>query len=436
MTVSVAIIGAGPSGFYTADVLLKTGQSYEIDIVDRIPAPYGLIRYGVAPDHQTTKNVSRAFEKTATREEVQYFGNVELGRDITLGELKSLYDVVILAVGARLDKRLGIPGEDLDGVYGSVEFVNWYNGHPDCWDLAPDLGATDAVVVGNGNVAIDVARVLVKTAEEMAHSDLPDYAVRAIQDSPLTEVHMCGRRGPVEAKFTNVELREMGELEICAPVVDLGILPDEVGGDWSDRDRRLREKNLRTLRGFTEMDPKAKAKRVHFRFFSSPVEILGDGRVEAVKFERTRLEKGRTVGTGEHFEIPCGLVVAAVGSRSEAVDGVPFDDKQGIVVNQDGWVEDNVYAVGWVMRGSTGVISTNRNDAVTVVGQIAENIREGGKSGRAGLESLLAERRIRRVSFDDWKSIDAIEIANAPRGAPRRKFVSIDEMLGALSQDG
>ncbi len=432
MPVSVAIIGAGPSGFYAADVLLKTGRSYEIDIVDRIPAPYGLIRYGVAPDHQTTKNVSRAFEKTAVRDEVRYFGNVELGRDIGLGELKSMYDAVILAVGARLDNRLGIPGEDLDGVHGSVEFVNWYNGHPDCRDLDPRLDATDAVVVGNGNVAIDVARVLVKTAGEMAHSDLPDYAAGAIGDSPLTDVHMCGRRGPVEAKFTNVELREMGELEACAPVVDPGVLPDAVTGDWSARDRRLRERNLGTLRAFTGMDPDARPKRVHFRFFSAPVEILGDGRVEAVKFERTRLEGGRTVGTGEHFEIPCGLVVAAIGSRSEPLDGVPFDAGRGIVVNRDGWVEGNVYAVGWVMRGSTGVISTNRNDAVTVAGQIAEKVGDGGRPGRAGLESLLAGRRTRPVSFGDWKSIEAVEIASAPDGAPRRKLVSIEEMLGVL----
>lgn len=432
MPVTVAIVGAGPSGFYTADVLLKSGQSFQIDIIDRIPAPYGLIRYGVAPDHQTTKNVSRAFEKTALRDEVQYYGNVELGRDVSLEELKSMYDVVVLAVGARLDKRLGIPGEDLAGVYGSVEFVNWYNGHPDCSDLDPDLDIGGAVVVGNGNVAIDVARVLVKTREEMAHSDLPEYAVEAIEASPLTDVYMCGRRGPVEAKFTNVELREMGELEICAPVIDKSLLPDEVTGDWSDRDRRLREKNLATLREFTEMDPAAKPKRVHFNFFSSPVEILGDGRVESVRFERTRLEDGRTVGTGEFFEIPCGLVVAAIGSQSQAVDGVPFDDAQGIIVNQDGWVDDNVYAVGWVMRGSSGVISTNRNDAVMVVDQITERFQNGDKPGREGLEALLEERHVRRVSFDDWKSIEAQEVANAPEGAPRRKFVSIDEMLAAL----
>lgn len=432
MTVSVAIVGAGPSGFYTADALLKTGRRHEIDVIDRIPAPYGLIRYGVAPDHQTTKNVSRAFEKTAARAEVRYFGNVELGRDVGLGELKSLYDAVVLAVGARLDRRLGVPGEDLAGVHGSVEFVNWYNGHPDCRDLDPDLGVAAAVVVGNGNVAIDVARVLVKTAGEMARSDLPEYAAKAIRGSPLTDVHLCGRRGPVEARFTNVELREMGALEACAPVVDPGVLPGEAAGNWSARDRRLRERNLATLRGFAGMDPAAKARRVHFRFFSAPVEILGDGRVEAVRFERTRLEEGRAVGTGERFDVPCGLVVAAIGSRSEAVDGAPFDDERGIVVNRDGWVEDNVWAVGWVMRGSTGVISTNRNDAVAVASQIAGKVGAGGRPGRAGLESLLAERRVRRTDFGDWKRIEAAEVANAPAGAPRRKFVSIDEMLGAL----
>tara|TARA_Y100001960_G_scaffold305183_1_gene359084 strand:+ start:250 stop:1551 length:1302 start_codon:yes stop_codon:yes gene_type:complete len=433
MPVTVAIIGAGPSGFYTVDALLKSGREYSIDIIDRIPAPYGLIRYGVAPDHQTTKNVSRAFEKTALRDEVQYFGNVELGRDVSLEELKSFYDVVVLAVGARLDKRLGIPGEQLKGVYGSVEFVNWYNGHPDCCDLAPDLNLDKVVVVGNGNVAIDVARVLVKNRQEMAHSDLPEYAVAAIEASPLTDVYMCGRRGPVEAKFTNVELREMGELEMCSPIIDSAVLPDDVAGDWSGRDRRLREKNLSTLREFTKIDPGDRPKRVHFQFFSSPLEILGDERVEAVRFERTRLEGGRTVGAGEYFEIPCGLVVAAIGSQSEAVAGVPFDDQQGIVVNTDGWVDDNVYAVGWVMRGSSGVISTNRKDAVQVADQIGGDFSEGKKPGRRELESLLAERKIRRVSFKDWKSIEAVEVANAPEGAPRRKFVSVEEMLGVLS---
>jgi NADPH-dependent glutamate synthase beta subunit-like oxidoreductase len=432
MSVSVAIVGAGPSGFYTAEVLLKDRADFEIDIIDRLPAPYGLIRYGVAPDHQTTKNVSRAFEKTAARDQVHYIGNVEVGRDVTVAELKETYDVVVLALGARLDKKLGIPGEDKAGVYGSVEFVNWYNGHPDCRNLDPYLDVEAAVVIGNGNVAIDIARVLVKTRSEMAESDLPEHVISEIEKAPLRDVYLCGRRGAVEAKFTNVELREMGELDACAPVVDPAQLPAEVTGDWTDRDRRLREKNLATLREFTAQDPSSKPKRVHFVFHAAPVEILGAERVSAVRFERTRIDGTRTVGTGEYFEIPCGLVIAAIGSRSQAIEGVPFDDKEGVIASDRGWVGDNLYAVGWAMRGSSGVISTNRGDAVMVAEQISQRHSSGSKPGRAAVQALLQKRGCRFTTFDDWKKIEAVEVATAPERAPRRKIVTVKEMLDVL----
>lgn len=436
MSLSVAIVGSGPAGFYAADALLKSGADCAIDIIERLPSPYGLIRFGVAPDHEKTKNVWRAFAKTASDERVNYYGNVEIGRDLSLSELRAMYDAVILAVGAGRDKPLGIPGEDKAGVYGSATFVNWYNAHPDCRGLDPDLNVDAAVVIGNGNVAIDVARVLVKTPAEMAATDLPEDVAARIHASPLTDVYLVGRRGPNEAKYTNVELREMGHLEACVPVVDAAQLPDEVSGEMSDRDRRLREKNLATVKEFAERSPDEKAKRVHFIYYAAPVEILGGERVEGVRFERTEVRDGRAVGTGSFFEIPCGLVIAAIGYTSAPVAEAPFDDKWGVVVNDDGRVDDGLYAVGWIKRGPSGVIGTNKPDGKLAAEQILEDLDGGGaKPGRPALEALLRERGTHPVSFAQWQSIEALELANAPEGAPRRKFQTVEEMLAVLGDD-
>ena len=432
MPVSVAIVGSGPAGFYTAEALIKKEQGFEIDIIERLPTPFGLIRGGVAPDHQTTKKVMRAFEATALKEPVRYFGNVEIGRDVSLDELRAIYDAVVLAVGSPLDRPAGIPGEDKIGVIGSAAFVGWYNGHPDFRDLDPDLDVEAVAVIGVGNVAIDVARVLVKTEAEMAESDLPDYAAAAIRQSPLKDVYMFGRRGPLDAKFTNVELREMGRLEICVPQIDPAQLPDEVTGEIDDRDRRLKDKNLATLKEFAPRQPDEKEKRVHFQFYAAPAEILGGDRVEGLRLERTRVEEGRAVGSGEYFDIPCGLVIPAIGYRSEAVDGVAFDTKQGIVVNEGGRVEDGIYAVGWVMRGPTGVIATNRPDGVAVAEHICEDLGAGTKPGRPALEKLLEDKDVRWVSYGEWQQIDQAEIAGASADAPRRKFVTVAEMLAVL----
>lgn len=434
MSLSVAIIGSGPAAFYTADALVKSDGDCRIDIIERLPCPYGLIRFGVAPDHEKTKNVMRAFAKTASHEDVNFYGNVEIGKDIDLDEVRAMYDAVVLAVGAGSDRAVGIPGEDMKGVFGSATFVNWYNGHPDCRDLDPDLNVQAAVVLGNGNVAIDVARVLVKTPAEMAATDLPDYAAGPIQGAPLTDVYMVGRRGPNEAKYTNVELREMGHLENCVPQIDAAQLPDSVAGEMSDRDRRLREKNLATVREFVDRKPDEKPKRVHFIYYAQPVEILGDAEVTAVRFERTEVKDGRAEGLGEFFEISCGLVIAAIGYISRPVADTPFDERGGIVRNDDGRVDDGLYAVGWIKRGPSGVIGTNKPDGKLAAEQILADhgAAGGGKSGRAGLEALLAERGVRAVNFTEWQTIEAAEIANAREGAPRKKFVSVAEMLAAL----
>jgi ferredoxin--NADP+ reductase len=434
MTVRVAIVGSGPSGFYTADALIKSGVDCEIDVIDRLPTPFGLIRAGVAPDHQKTKNVSRAYEKTALNDSVAYFGNVDVGQDVGIEDLKGLYDAVVLAIGSPYDRKLGVPGEDKKGVFGSADFVGWYNGHPDFRDLEPDLNTKAVVVIGNGNVAIDCARVLVKTPDEMSTTDIATHAADAIHAAPLEDVYMVGRRGPVEAKFTNVELREMGELQECTPIIDAAQIPNEVPAEEeiSDRDRRLKDKNLGTLRSFVDAEPAGRKRRVHFQFYASPVEILGGDTVEGIRLEKTEVRDGRAVGTGETYDIPCGIVIPAIGYQGQPLDGVPFDERNGVIQNDEGRVSDGVYAVGWIRRGPTGVIGTNKHDGDAASRQIQEDCKDGGKAGRAGLKDLLTEKSVRWVDYSDWQKIDEAEKSTAAEGAPRRKLTRIPEMLAAL----
>lgn len=438
MPVQVVIVGAGPSGFYTAAALLKADEDCRIDIVEALPTPFGLIRGGVAPDHQSTKGVSRAFARTAQESRVGYYGNVVLGRDVSLDELRGLYDAVVLATGAPLDRPLGIPGADAAGVYGAAAFVGWYNGHPDFCDLNPDLNTAAVAVIGNGNVAIDVARVLVKTPAEMAASDLAENAAAAINRAPIGDVYLIGRRGPVEAKFTNKELSEMGDLAACAPVVDPAQIPAQiladVDGAMSDRDRRMREKNLATLRDFAGRPPGNKRKRVHFLFCARPVEVLANGRVRGLRLERTRMDGGRAQGTGAFFEIPCGVVIPAIGYRMPPLAGVAVDAATGVALNRDGRVDGGLYVVGWAKRGPVGVIGTNKADGDTAARQIGADITASGRPGGPALESLLAKRAARWVSFAEWQRIEAAEVAAAPAGAPRRKLIRIKDMLAVLEE--
>jgi NADPH-dependent glutamate synthase beta subunit-like oxidoreductase len=439
MPISVAIIGAGPAGFYTAEALLDKADDVRIDIIERLPTPFGLIRAGVAPDHQSTKQVAKKFERTALQDLVHFYGNVDVGEVVSLGELREFYDAVVLAVGAGLDRPLGIPGEQLPGVYGSASFVGWYNGHPDFRDLDPRLATRSAVVIGNGNVALDVARVLVKSQAEMATSDLPDYAGRAIRAAGIEDVYIVGRRGAADAKFTSVELREIGNLAECAPVVDIGDLPDRVEFT-DDRERRLREKNLAILRGLAARPPGKKPKRLLFRFHLAPVEIEGGTAVEAVRFERTRSHGSRAVGTGVFERIACGLVVAAIGYRSSPISGIPFGAERGLFPSNDGRIDQGLYAVGWAKRGPTGVIASNRPDGGLCAEQIMADIggRGGqfGKPGRAAFERCLLARGVRTITFEDWQKIDAAEVAGALKPAPRRKFTTLGEMLELLAESG
>lgn len=430
----VAIIGSGPAGFYTAEALAKGSDDnggVEVDILDRLPTPYGLIRGGVAPDHQSIKGVFRRYEKTALQDNVRFIGNIEVGRDVSLAELRELYDAVVIATGAPFDRALGIPGEDKRGVVGSAAFVGWYNSHPDFAGLDPDLNVSSVVVIGNGNVAVDVCRILVKTRAEMAESDIAPYAEEAIEKAPLGDVWMLGRRGPVEAKFTTKELGELGELERCVALACPEQLPEEVG-DMPDKEAGAKRKNLAHLQGFAACKEGDKPLSLHIKFYAKPVEILGGERVEGIRVERTRVENGRAVGTGETFDIPCQLVIPCIGYRSAPLEGAPFDESGGRFPNDDGLIEPGLYAVGWARRGPTGTIGTNRPDGIEIAEKILANQSPDGKPGGAGLDALIAERGLEVVDFSAWQAIEAAEEAAARDPAPRVKFSDIDDMMDVV----
>lgn len=432
MAISVAIIGSGPSAFYTADALVKSGIPCTIDMIERLPAPFGLIRYGVAPDHESTRKVSRSFDKTARGGGMTFFGNVEVGRDVSLAELRQVYDAVVLAIGAPFDRPLEIPGADKKGVHGSAAFVGWYNGHPDFRNLDPDLKVKAAAVVGVGNVALDVARLLVRDRKELEATDMADYAVEAICASDITDVYLLGRRGAQHAAFTIGELREMGELDQASPVIDAASLPTNFD-DVAEEDRRIRQKMVEMLRGFAGL-PQGKPKRVHFRFNCAPKEVLGGDRVEGLRVERMRTEGGRALGTGETEDLPVGLVVAAIGYRSPKIEGAQFDEKKGLYPNRGGVIEPGLYAVGWAMRGPSGVIGSNKIDGQTVAKTIVETLAPGTKPGRPALEELLAKRGVGLTSYAEWLKLDAAEVARARPGAPRGKFYAVEEMLKVIGR--
>ena len=422
---SVVIIGSGPSGFYTAESITKKLNS-NIDIIDRLPTPFGLIRGGVAPDHQTTKRISLAYSKTAKKEQINFFGNIEIGKDISIDELREIYDVVVLAIGSEIDNKLEIKGNNLKGVYGSAEIVGWYNGHPDYVNLEPNLNTENVVVIGNGNVAIDIVRVLSKTPEEMLDSDIPEYALNSIDKSPIKNLYIVGRRGPIEAKFTNVELREMGNLKNCLPVVNID-LPDNLVGNYSERDQRLIEKNLETLRSFVSLKKENKEKKINFNFFQKPIEIIGNDKVEIIKFEKTNLEDGKLKDTGEITEIKCGLVVTAIGYKPKNIPGLKISE--GVVENNEGRIDKGFYASGWIRRGPTGVIGTNKADGELIANLISKEFKNQNKNGRNALIKIIKNKNLEVTSFEDWEKIDSYEKENAKDPTPRKKILTIKEML-------
>lgn len=427
----VAVIGSGPAGYYSAEALQKLlGDDVRIDIIDRLPVPYGLIRFGVAPDHQSIKAVSRRYEKTALTENVRFVGNVMVGRDISIPELMNLYDAVILATGAPSDRALDMRGSDLPGVIGSAAFVGWYNGHPDFADLDPPLDVEAAVVIGNGNVALDVARILSKTPREFEGSDIVGHALDALAGSAIRRIHILGRRGPHQIAMTPKELGELGHLEDATPKVDLADFPPE--GDDALLEPGMR-KSVTHLRDFASMDA-SRRKTIDFDFFAMPVAIEGDGKVERVIVERTQLDAElRSVGTGETYAIECGLVISCIGYKTPPIEGVPYEHGRGRFANSEGIIADGLYCVGWARRGPTGTIGTNRPDGFEVAEKIAAAFGSGtsGKFGRVGLDTLLEGRGVDIVTFRDWQKIEAAEAARARVGSPREKFTHVDEMLNA-----
>ena len=426
----IAIVGSGPAGYYTAEACIKLwGAEVSVDIIDRLPVPYGLIRTGVAPDHQSIKAVSRRYEGVAIADNVHFVGNVTIGIDVSIAELTALYDAVVLATGAPADKPLGIPGEDLPGVIGSAAFVGWYNGHPEHAGLKPSLDVAAAAVIGNGNVALDVARILAKAPHEFDGSDIVGHAFDALGVSSIDTVTLVGRRGPHQIAMTPKELGELGHLHRAAPLVDPADLPP--AADDATLDPGVR-KSVALIRGFAAREPRPDAIGIVFDFFAQPIAIEGDGRAERLIVERTRLDGDRAVGTGERYAIPCGLVVACIGYRTSPIPDVPFDAALGRFANTDGRIADGLYCVGWARRGPTGTIGTNRPDGFAIVERIAaDRPSPGGRQGRSGLDALLARRQIAIVTFRDWQKIEREEIARARTGSPREKFVDVAAMLAA-----
>jgi ferredoxin--NADP+ reductase len=430
-----AVVGSGPAGFYTAEALEKAfGDQARIDIIDRYPVPYGLIRFGVAPDHQSLKAVSKRYDKVAESPGVDFIGNVTVGRDVAVAELLDLYDAVILAIGAPHDRKLGIPGEDLPGVIGSAEFVGWYNGHPDFADLDPPLGGTHAAIVGNGNVALDCARILSKTRAEFEGSDIVGHALEALESSAIRTITILGRRGPHQIAMTPKELGELGHLDATLPVVDLADFPPREADEALEPGQR---KSVTILREFADIRAN-KPRTMIFDFFARPVEILGDGKAERVLVERTELdEQGGARGTGETYEVPASLVISSIGYSTPAMEGVAYDQRGGKFLNENGQIDERLYAVGWARRGPTGTIGTNRPDGYEVADRIAAQMAPGSagdRRGAEGLKALLASRGIMPTDYDDWRKIEASETARARPGSPREKFVRIEHMLGTLGR--
>jgi NADPH-dependent glutamate synthase beta subunit-like oxidoreductase len=407
----VAVIGAGPAGFYTAEALASRCPAVEVAIIERLPTPYGLIRSGVAPDHQTTKRIQETFETIATAPNIDFIGNVEVGRDITLAEIREIYDAVVLSSGVPDDSKLDIPGSRLPGVYGASEFVGWYNGHPDYTDLAPSLERPGVVVIGNGNVAIDVARILSKSPSELCQSDIAEYALKQIVDRPAGDVHIVGRRGPLDAKFTAVELAELSELEQAVTLADPAQLPENLGDDLPPRERRLKGKILESFRAFSKADAGKCSRRIHFRFNARPVEIVGKGRVEAIRLEETIVENGRAVGTGRISEIACSAVISAIGYRARSFEGLEVCSSGISLLNENGQIAPALYVAGWLRRGPSGKIGTNRADGELVAERIRTEIKPDTKPGTKALRRSLAAKGVRITTFADWKRIEACERA-------------------------
>ncbi|TMM06329.1 MAG: NADP oxidoreductase [Actinobacteria bacterium] len=449
-----AVVGAGPAGFYASEALLKAG--FEVDLLDALPTPFGLVRSGVAPDHPKIKSVTRMYDKTAARPGFRFFGGVLLGDHVSRADLLERYHAVVYAFGTTHDNRLGIAGEDRPGSHAATAFVAWYNGHPEAIEETFDLSVRRAVVVGNGNVATDLARMLVLDPDELARTDVADHALAVLAESQVEEVVILGRRGPAQAAFTNPELRELGELAGTDVDVDPAELElDEHSRRWLEEEAEpTARRNVDILRGFAERPPGSQGHRISLKFLRSPVEILGegegeDGPVTGIRVVRNRIEpaadgRARAVATDVEETIECGLVLRAIGYRGRPVGDIPFDERRGVIRNDRGRVVDadgrpqrGEYAAGWIKRGPTGVIGTNKKDAAETVAQVvadaeAGRLNEPPEPDPEATSAWLAERAPDAVTWQGWEAIDAHErAAGEPHGRPRVKLCRLDELVAA-----
>jgi ferredoxin--NADP+ reductase len=442
MTLRVAVVGSGPAGFYAAGHLLDAEEPVEVDMIERLPTPWGLVRLGVAPDHPKIKAVSKAFERIAAQRGFRFLGGIEVGRDLTHEDLARLYDAVVYAVGAQSDRRMGIPGEDLPGSWSATELVAWYNGHPDYQGLHFDLSGERAVVVGAGNVALDVVRMLALAPEELQPTDTTDEAIEAILASGIKELVLLARRGPAQAAFTTPELKELGELADADVLVDPADLDlDEASEAALEHDTNAR-RNVEVLREYATHTPAGKRRTIRLRFAVSPVAIHGEARVEAIEIVRNRLvadENGRVSAapTDERETIPCSIVFRSVGYLGVELPGVPFDDRRATIPNDCGRVTGaaGVYCAGWIKRGPSGVIGTNKKDATETIDLLLEDARQGRlqrgdpSATAETVNELLAVRGVEHVTYAGWEAIDAEERGRGePHGRPRVKLVTWDEL--------
>ena len=448
----VAIIGSGPSAFYAAEHYLKSGLAVEIDMFERLPTPYGLVRGGVAPDHPKIKTVTKVYDRIAANPNFHFYGNVEFGRDLTIDDLRAHYHQVVFGVGAQTDRRMGIPGEDLLGSHPATEFVGWYNAHPDYRELQFDLSKEKVAVIGNGNVAMDVARILASTYDELVKTDIADYALEALKASNVKDIYIIGRRGPAQAAYTNPELKELGELHDADVIVspetaELDPLSSEYVLTSGDRDA---ERNTQTLMRYSTQTPAGKSKRIHMLFLLSPTALFGTENVEAIELVKNELYKAddgtlRPRATSEKITLPIDLVFRSIGYKGVALPGVPFDERGGVIpnvkgriLNADKSVAVGAYAVGWIKRGPSGIIGTNKPDSQETIDQALEDAKAGSSftpsaPSRASVEGVLRERGVDFISFAEWQKLDEAEVANGTAsGRPRVKFSRVDDMLNVV----
>jgi len=447
----VAIVGAGPSGFYAAGALLQQKEvNVSVDMFDRLPTPYGLVRYGVAPDHQKIKSVAKVYDRTAADPRFRFFGHIDFGQDITHADLRCHYDQIIYAVGAQSDRKLDIPGEELAGSFSATEFVAWYNGHPDFADLEFDLSCNAAVVVGVGNVAMDVARVLAKSKDELSSTDIADYALATLAQSNIKDIYVLARRGPAQVKFTPPEIKEFGELadaDVLVEATELILDPLSAAEAAASTET---QRNLEHLQSYAARPLTGKARRVHFRFLVSPVELIeANGKVSAIRLEQNELRADETgylnaYGTGTFETIAAGLVLRSVGYKGIPLEDVPYDKRRGTIPNDQGRVKDPAsgapilgeYVVGWAKRGPSGVIGTNKPDAIETVATMLSDLPHTPPAPQpdpTSIDGLLEERQLNFVTIEGWRILDRIEVEQGQaQGRPRVKFTRIQDMLEAL----